>query len=496
MPPRNTPTPEHDTARMERNALDQALARGVAWTGAVKWFAQILSWGSTLLVARILAPADFGLVGMATIYLGLATVVAEAGLGSAVIHLRWLDDDQIAQLNTVSVLVGVLAFGVSLLVAEPIAAFFEEPGLTAVIMVMSGIYLINGLKPIPLGLLEKNLRYKWLGVVDASKAIIGSSTTLIMAWLGFGYWSLVGGFVSGQATSTLTAILLSRHRFAFPRRRSIGGALRFSTDVVGSRMSWFIYSKSDFLIAGKMLGTIPLGLYSLAWTLAQAPMDKVVAIITRVTPGVFARVQSEPAELRRYLALVGGAIPTVLVPLAWGAALVAPTFVPLLLGDQWTGMIVPFQILCLYMSFRSLSPLFSQLLVTVGDTRFNLRISIVSLGVLPPAFYVGSFWGPMGIATAWLCVHPFIQFWAVRRALGHAQMSFAQLLKALAPGPVSGVVMAAAVLGSSLVWRPDGDVLRLLWQIAIGATVYIASLGLLFPRHLRRLIDAGRMLRG
>ena len=433
---------------------------------------------------------------MATLYLGLATMVSEFGLGAAVVNLRDLDREQVSQLNTVSLFVGLVLFGLSLAVARPMGWFFEEPGLPAVIVAMSVIYLVNWLRPIPLGILEKSLRYRALGLVDASKAIGGIVVTLFLAWRGYGYWALVGGFVAGEFAATACTLSMARHPFGVPRRASLTNALTFSGHVLTSRMAWFGYSNADFLIAGKVLGKGPLGLYSLAWTLAHAPLSKIISVITRVTPGIFAKVQKQPEELGRYLVLLIGAIPTMMIPLSWGAAVVAPTAIPLLLGEQWTGMVTPFQLLCVYVSYRSMTPLFSQLLIAVGDTRFAMRISFVLLLLLPPAFYFGSRWGPVGIALAWITVHPIVTSRLISRALRHADTQVRRIFVAVAPSVVSGVCMVLAVFALQAVWAPSSEVLALGAQIALGGVVYLGTLRLGFPRHVARLTRAGGLLRG
>src|SRR5262249_19107521 len=122
MPP---PTPP-------RESLDRSLVRGIAWTGAVKWFSQILSWVSTIIVVRLLVPADYGLIGMATTYLSLVALINELGLGAAIITQRDLSEDQIRQINSVCVLLGLTGFLVSAAAAMPLSVFFRAPDLHAV----------------------------------------------------------------------------------------------------------------------------------------------------------------------------------------------------------------------------------------------------------------------------------------------------------------------------------------------------------------------------
>ena len=117
--------------------LDRSLASGVAWTAAAKWSTQVLSWASLIAIAHLLSPSDFGLVGMAAIYLGLITIISEFGVGTAVLTLRDLTNEQVAQLNSVSVIFGLAGFGISCAIAGPLGKFFRAPKLPIVVIAMS-----------------------------------------------------------------------------------------------------------------------------------------------------------------------------------------------------------------------------------------------------------------------------------------------------------------------------------------------------------------------
>jgi len=112
---------------LDARALDRSLLNGIAWTSGAKWASQLLTWASTLVVARLLSPEDYGLVGMASIYLGVITLLSEFGLGSAVVTLRELSEEQVAQINSVSLLFGLASFALSCAAAVPLGHFFHAP---------------------------------------------------------------------------------------------------------------------------------------------------------------------------------------------------------------------------------------------------------------------------------------------------------------------------------------------------------------------------------
>src|SRR5437588_3358872 len=125
------------SAKTQQQHLDASLVRGVAWTGASKWLTQIFTLASTLIVARLLTPNDFGVVTMGTIYLGLVALVSQFGVDAAVINMQELESDELAQLNGFSVILGIVGLVASVMIARPLSFFFASPQLPAVLILMS-----------------------------------------------------------------------------------------------------------------------------------------------------------------------------------------------------------------------------------------------------------------------------------------------------------------------------------------------------------------------
>jgi PST family polysaccharide transporter len=461
----------------DSRALDRSLLHGIAWTGGAKWAGQLLAWASALIVARLLSPEDYGLVGMASIYLGLITLVSEFGLGTTVIMLRDLRAEQVAQLNGLALVVGAGSFAVSCVAAILLGRFFHAPRLPVVVVAMSAGFLITAFKTVPLALLQRELRFRALALVDTAQAVVLSVTMIACAVLGLGYWTLVVGGLLSAALSTAATLALRRAAFAWPRRRSLAHAMTFSGEVLVARLSWYWYSNADFVVAGRILGSAALGLYQIGWNLANIPIDKVTSLVGQVTPAVFAAVQQDHAALRRYLVRVTEGLALVTLPAALGLALVAPEFVPLTLGDKWQGAIVPLQLLALSAAFRAVTPMLPQVLIAVGKTRLSLQYGALCAVVLPTGFYLlGRRWGIVGIALIWVFVFPILVLPAYRRVLQTIELPSREYLQALWPAASASLVMAAAVL--AVKWTVGASVSRAASfsaQVVAGVVVYAAT---------------------
>jgi PST family polysaccharide transporter len=464
--------------------LDRSLLTGVVWTGSVKWIAQALTWASTFVVARLLTPADYGIVAMAALYMGLVQLLSEFGVGSAIVTLRKLAPEQVAQINTLAVMLGATGFVISCLAAYPLSLFFNSPQLPWVIVAMSTAFVITSFRVVPWALLQRDLRFKRLAAFEGAQALVLAAASVVFALAGFRYWTLVLANVIGALISTSFVLYHHRHSFARPRRESLGEVLGFSRNILISRTSFYWWSNADNLMVGRLLGQAALGAYNLGYTLAMTPLEKTSGLILRVTPAIFSSVQNDRDGLRRYWLGITEAIALVTFPLTWGLALVAPDFVPLALGDRWRAMIVPTQVLLVYAAFRSLFPIAVQLLIATRKSKSDAKNSLQTAVAMPVAFLIGGyFWGITGVAVAWVVVHPYFGSRLVRWALKRVDLPPQRWWQALWPALSSALIMAVAVLGAGFVLPDDLPAIsRLVLKIATGAVAYSAAL-LVFHRH-------------
>jgi O-antigen/teichoic acid export membrane protein len=488
------PKPDHSATESGSPAsaarMDQSLAHSLAWRAGSDWFSQILSWASFLIVVRLLTPADFGIVAMAMVLWAYLRYLGEFGIPQTIVTLRDLNQDQLAQLNSVALLLGLVSFGLGATLAYPLAAFFKTPQLVSVVVVTCAGLIPMGFRAVSEGLLSKEMRFRTLSLLDAISSIIGAIATLLMAYFGWGYWSLVLGNLARYTVRSVLVVAARPHRFALPRRGSIGGPLTFGWHVLVSVVASSAYEKLDNVTAGRMLGQAALGIYGMAWTLANVPMEKLTTLVTITIPSYFAAVQTEPAALRRYLRTLTETLALTTFPATIGLALVARDLIPLALGHKWDGVIVPLEILSVYVTFRSIVALLAKLLTAVGNPRFVMWDDLAALIILPAGFYVGSHWGTSGIAWGWVAGYPFVAlplYWKTFKTL---EMPVRDYLRALRPALHGTVAMVLAV--GLLKWTllPKGHLLlRLVLEIATGASAYLSTLYLL---HRERMVTFAR----
>jgi PST family polysaccharide transporter len=484
------PSPAPPTPATARHTLDRSLVRGIAWTGAIKWLSQILSWVSTIVVVRLLVPADYGIIGMATTYLSLVALINELGLGAAIITQRDLSDDQIRQINSVCVLLGFAGFLVSAAVAIPLSVFFRAPDLHGVITVMSLAYLVSGFQTAPAALLQRELRFKFLAVTEGLQSILQALATVILALLGFKYWSIVLGGLVGTVFLTIAVASERWLWFAVPRLRSIGHALTFSWQILVTRLSWWVSVRADYLIAGRMLGQSALGIYSVASTMALLPAEKITGLVSRVSFPLFSAVQHDQAGLRRYLLVLTEGLALASFALAFGLALVTDEFVFVVLGAKWADAILPLRILAILTTLRAIYPVVPQALTVTGGARFIMWVGVATAVVAPVAFYFGSWWGITGMAVTWCVLQPsnvVPVYWLLKKRL---DVGLGPYLKSLSPALTASLAMALVVWLLKAVLPAEWPLRdRFIVEVAGGGAAYLLVVLTIHRDRLRALLD-------
>ena len=493
-----TPTdPARPDALQAPPPKDSSLASNLAWRAFTNWSSQVVSWAAFLLVVRLLPPADFGLAGMSMVLYTYLKYVGAFGIPATVLRHRDLNEETLAQLNTMGTVFGVGAFLLACLFAWPAAMFFKTPRMVPVTVVTCIALIPLGLRSVPEGLMNKHMRLKSLSVFDALRDVISAVVTLTLAWLGFHYWALVWGNLLSEIARCAVILSVQRHRFARPRLSTIREPLLFGWRVVAWTFSWSTYSTLDNVTAGRVFGRPGLGLYAMAWNLANVPLEKIVSLITTLIPAYLSRVQTDLPALRRYVRSLSEMIAMTMFPATVGLALVAREAVPLIMGRKWDGMIGPLEVLAAYATFRALVALLPKVLTAMGNARYVMRVELTGLVLMPIAFWIGSHWGIRGIAMGWICAYPLIALAHYWKTLQAIEMSVGEYLAALRPALHGTIAMVLVVF--ALQWKlPVNHFkwLHLLIEIAGGAVAYVGTVLLLHRERVMYFLSIAKRIRG
>ncbi len=481
----------------------QALS-GFRWTASVRLASQLITWGITLMVIRLLSPADYGLLAMATVFVSFLTMFSELGLGAAVVQKAEVDEPLLRRVFGI-VLVIHFSLAILLLLAAPlIASFYDEPRVIPVVRVLSLQFVLAGFAVIPDAQLQRKMEFRNRSLLDLSNAVLASLTTLALALSGAGVWALVAGALLSQLGKTIGLNWMSPFLrwpdFSLTGMRSL---LRFGGHFTAIQVFWMFLSQVDILICAKWLGNEVLGFYSVAMHLASLPSQRLSGLVNQVAFPTFSRMQDDIKKVRESVLMGVRVLSFFAFPVLWGMSSIAPEIVDVILGAKWAASTMPLQLLALIIPLRMVANFVATALQGIGRSDIVLRNVIWASLITPPAFLIGvSGWGLLGLCVAWLLASPLVFLQSMVRGLPVFGLRLGQLATSLLPAAAasSGMYVAVTAMRLSLTGEQTG-VLRLLILLGVGGVSYaVMSCG--FNRHgmrevlglLRSLATARRQL--
>ncbi len=457
--------------------MEHRLARPVFWLVWSRGVLQAISFISTLFVTRLLSPQEFGLMALASFWVGTVALLSEMGLGDTIVQFRDLEKGELNACFWLALGVAITGY-VSLYIMAPlIAGWLTVPALTKILRVAGLSLPFTAIATVPDSLLRKGLRLDKVSQAEILSALAVIPVVLGMAWAGAGVWALIAGVL-------LKPLIQGFATFWFvqwwPGLRIGSGRLKtllsFGLTTLGARICWSLYQQTDTLVLGKIAGEVAVGSYSVGKELATLPLSKVAVVLNQLAFPVMAEAQKDRTALRNSLLRSVRLLTWATFPLCTGLLLVAPDFVEVLLTAKWQSTTPVIQILCIYALFRSFDILLPPLLISRYRTQLLLTFNLITLGVMPLAFWAGAVWSSsLGTAAAWVIVYPLVRIKLVHEALHEAGISWRLFWSQLRPPTTATLIMAGAVL--LLRWRllsyGDGFAsTRLILSVLTGASVY------------------------
>jgi PST family polysaccharide transporter len=458
----------------------------------------ILQVGVLALLARLLAPHDFGLVGLATAFVGLATVLSQFGLTSAIVQRPTLTERDVRAGFTLSVVLGLLSAALLAAAAPIIARGFKTPPLAGIIEALSLTFVIASAGFVGEALLQRNLAWGRLMWVNLGSYVFGyAATGITLALLHLGPWALVGSQL-GQALVRAGILLFMQ---PFSKRPLFDGAeirelFRYGRGFTFARLFNYGSQQGDNLVVGRFMGMAPLGFYTRAFKLMLLPVTYFAQIVTRVLFPIMARVQRQPEKLASAYFTGAAVMALVSAPLSVVMVVTAPDIVALVLGSRWMPSVLPFRILTLGIVMRNGYLMAYSLDGALGAmSRRAVRDGIFCAAVLIGSA-AGVRYGLAGVATGVLCAMGVHYLVAARMSIGLLHSSWRNYARSQWPGLGMGLLAALVAVPARAGLRQ----LHLPHSVLLVGTVLLttgAVLGslLLWPRLLGEYgTGAARML--
>jgi len=394
--------------------------RGGAVTIAAQGATFFLGMASTVVLARLLTPQDFGLIAMVTAVTGFVMMFKDMGLSMATVQKDEINHAQISTLFWINVGLSLCVMLVIAALAPAIAWFYGEPRLTWITLALAGAFIFSGLTIQHQALLRRNMRFGTLALTHIVSMLVGIIVAIIAAWYGAGYWALVIMRLAAAIAGAIAVWVACGWRPGLPVRRSgVRKMLAFGGNLTGFNFINYFARNLDNVLIGWRWGSGPLGLYSKAYGLLMLPISQVSTPLSAVAVPALSRLQEEP---RRFLSYYrkGLTLATMIgMPIVVFLFVVADKAILIVLGEQWTGAIQIFRVLGIAAFVgTTLGPGAGWVYVALGNVRRQFLVCIVSTCLLVIGFIIGLRWGPIGVASAfsihalvWRIPSMLICFW-------------------------------------------------------------------------------------
>lgn len=362
-----------------QRSLQQAVVSSGFWLFGLRLSERLLGLARMVVLARLLAPNDFGLFGIALLALSVLESLSSTGFNEAIIHRQGRAEEYLGTAWTVHMARGFVLAAAMFAAAPLVAAFFAEPASEVLLRALSINLVLSGLTNISVVVFQKELDFRKLAYMGACGALVDVVVSIVAAVALRNAWALVYGVLAGNVVRLVLSFVIAplvRPRFQLARFKELAG---FGGWVWGANLLHFLANQGDDVVVGRMLGAPALGLYRMAFAYAGLPATEITHVVSRVTFPAYAKLSGDLPALRRGHLRAVQATALVSAPLAVGIAVMAPSFVRLILEPAWEPMVVPLQILAAWGLIRSISATTGPLFQGLGRPDIITRLVLLKL---------------------------------------------------------------------------------------------------------------------
>jgi len=458
-------------------SLKQKAISGAKWTTISNILNMGLHFLQLGLLANILGPTAFGLVGMVTVITGFSKIFADMGISKAIIHKQEVNKKQLSSLYWLNIVSGVFVSIILILITPIIVNFYNEPILEELMYWAASIFVITSFGQQFQILLQKDLRFNTLAKIDVYSNAIGTIFTIFFAINNFGVISLIWGQIITSLSRMIPLVIIGMKKwkpmFHF-NKSDLNGFLRFGFYQMGDNILNYFNSNLDFIVIGKFLGSEALGFYSLAYNIIILPVSRINPIITRVAFPVFAKIQNQNEKLRNGYMQVMRMLTFINFPLLFGIASTAMIFIPLIFGDDWEKSILLTQILFGVGVLRSTGNPAGSLLLAKGRADLGFKWNAFLMLTQLPGILIGLWLGGItGVAIAFLlleiiyCILNYL--FIIRKLLGPCLRDY---VMSMFPSLLSSTIMGILVFICAELIGKNYPLITLIVQILVGIVLY------------------------
>ncbi len=478
----------------EKSDLAIATIRGTFWTYASNYGGKILSFIATTILAWLLTQEDFGVAGYALVAINFLDVLSTLGIGSAVIYHR--EEPEAADTAFwLSMVAGGVFFAATWVAAPYIGAFFNDIRAIPLVRALASTFIISSLSTIHSSLLAKKLHFGRKFIPELARSAAKGLISILLAWMGFGAWSLVLGQIGGLLIAVIAYWIVlpwrPSWRFSLPLARSF---LSYGSRIIFINFLGVLHLNMDYLLIGRFMTAAALGVYTLAFRVPELLIKRFSGIVAGVIFPVYAQLQESEQELTKAFQITLRYVSLITVPMGVGLALVAEPLILTVFSAKWEAAIPVMRAIAIYSLLRAITFNVGDILKAQGRLDVQIALSTFRAGITIPALWWAiQRWGTI-VAVGWAQVALAVISTGLNLLIAHylIGVSLKALLSAFQPAFISGGLMTLAVLGTIYALPIASHLLMLVVAIIVGASTYLIVLWQLQPtmfQEVRRMLQ-------
>ncbi len=486
----NLNTIEYFSTEHLKDDLKRRSVRGGVVTITAQAFKFILRMGSTVVLARLLSPEDYGLIGMATVIIGFVQLFKDLGLSAATVQRTKINHQQVSTLFWINLIISCAIALVVVALAPVVAWFYDEPLLRGITLVLAITFVFGGLTVQHQALLQRQMRFKDLAKIEIISMLVGVIVAIASAWYGLGYWALVLMQIATVLTNAIAVWIACSWRPGLPvKDAAIKSMLAFGGNLTGFRLVNYFTRNLDNLLIGRYWGSQQLGLYAKAYQILLLPIQQVNSPVSSVALPALSRLQSEPEKYRRYYYKAILLITTLGMPIVGFMFASADKVILLMLGEQWIGAVPIFRFLMPAAFIGTFNVATGWVFQTLGRTDRQFRIELVMSTLNSIIFLIGIRWGAIGVAAIFGLTRPLLLFPKIIYCYKGTLLKPIDLMKTIALPSFASIGAAAIVMAINILIPIEINMLiRLCLDFLIYSSLYL-SIWLILPNGRHTLVD-------
>ncbi|MEP0392427.1 MAG: lipopolysaccharide biosynthesis protein [Erythrobacter sp.] len=448
----------------------------VVWRWGAQVAAQVITWTSTFLVVRLLDPSDYGLFAMSQVVVTALAFLNGQSFATSIVQTKRIDDRRIGQVFGMLLIANIMLSALQFLFAPYAAAYFEEPLVAELLRVQAAIFLTIPFIAMPSEWLARKLEFRKQGQANMASALVGAITALFLAWLGWGVWALIYAGLSIFVSRAIGLMWAARF-WVMPVFNPKGAwdLVTYGGTLTLCQLFWIIQSQSDVAIAGRILETHDLGLYTQALFLALIVTGRFIPPINEVALAAYSELHRADKPLGPYFLKTVRLVMMVCAPVYIGLALTAQHLIPILMGEKWVGLIPIVAGLAAAMPAFALHLICSPVTNAMGRPKVYLFTSIAGAVIFPVMFLWQINDRAMGLVHAWWMSAPLLCAITLTVTLPRVGVTPFALLRAVMPILVACAALIIVVLGVQALVPIESPFFALLLSASVGAVVYAAT---------------------